>query len=121
MYQIIFRRRRLRSRHAQIAAVTGHVLGPGLDSEFYLLERRLAARGVPRQASEPLASWLSRALADPVLEDLRTPMRELLQLHYRHRFDPNGLSGPQREALSREAKICLEALLQRERRLAPRA
>ena len=86
------------------------IFWPGLDSEFYLLERKLAARGVARQPSEPLSDWLTRALAGPVLADLRTPLQELLRLHYSYRFDPHGLSSQEREALTRKAKICLDAL-----------
>jgi hypothetical protein len=37
-------------------------------------------------------------------------LEELLRLHYRLRFDPRGLSGPERETLTREAKRCLEKL-----------
>jgi hypothetical protein len=37
----------------------------------------------------------------------------LLRLHYGHRFDPRGLSGPDREALARNAKICLATLVRK--------
>ena len=121
LYQIIFRRRRKRRLPPKTGPDVGAMVWPGLDSEFYALEQRLAARGVPRQPSEPLAGWLSRALADPALADLRNPLQNLLRLHYSHRFDPRGLSVPEREALRREAKISLAALTQRERRLAPPA
>jgi hypothetical protein len=46
---------------------------------------------------------------------LRPPLQELLSLHYRHRFDPPGLSGQEREALTREAKTCLDMLSRMER------
>jgi len=36
-----------------------------------------------------------------------------LRLHYRHRFDPRGLSPQQRETLTREVKTCLAALSQK--------
>ena len=71
---------------------------------------------MPRQPGEPLSDWLTRALADPALADLREPLQELLRLHYRHRFDPRGLSAPEREALSREARTCLETLSRLDRR-----
>ena len=87
------------------------IFWPGLDSEFYQLERKLAERGVPRQPDEPLSDWLERALAKNTLTDLRSPLRKLLGLHYRHRFDPNGLDESERNALKREAKICLDALI----------
>ena len=112
LYQIFFRRGRRRQRQKGDRK-TGVVIDwPGLDSEFYLLETKLAARGVPRQSGELLSVWLERALEEPALKDLRGPLRELLQLHYRHRFDPRGLSALQREALTREVKTCLNALSQ---------
>ena len=110
LYQIIFRRRRKRGSKPKTEKSAAVIFWPGLDSEFYLLERKLAARGLPRQTSETLSDWLARALADPSLADLRRPLQELLQLHYRHRFDPRGLSSKERDALTREAKLCLETL-----------
>jgi hypothetical protein len=116
LYQIVFRRKRKRGSKAKLGKNADFFFWPGLDSEFYALERRLAARGVPRQPSEPLASWLARALDEPGVADLRNPLQELLRLHYCHRFDPCGLSEPERETLAREAKNCLKSLSQRERR-----
>jgi hypothetical protein len=121
LYQIIFRRGRRRRPQPKTGKSAAAIFWPGLDSEFYLLERTLAARGVPRQPSEPLSDWLTRALADPALTDLRQPWQELVRLHYRHRFDPRGLNGKEREALTREAKICLDMLSRMERRSAPPA
>ena len=118
LYQIIFRRGRRRRPRSKTGKSAAAIFWPGLDSEFYLLERKLAARGVPRQPSEPLSDWLTRALADPDLADLRQPLQELLRLHYCHRFDPRGLSGMERETLTREAKICLDTLSRMERRSA---
>ena len=114
--QIIFRRGRRRRSQPKAGKSAAAIFWPGLDSEFYLLERKLAARGVARQPSEPLSGWLSRALDDPALADLRTPLRELLRLHYAYRFDPRGLSDKERESLTREAKNCLDALSRLERR-----
>ena len=39
--------------------------------------------------------------------DLQSQLGELLRLHYRYRFDPCGMTRPDREALRREAKKCL--------------
>jgi hypothetical protein len=111
LYHIIFRRRgKLRSVLAKKDkdAIRNW---PGLDSEFYQLEKKLAARGLPRQPGETLSAWLERALAEPALSELRTPLHQLLQLHYRHRFDPEGLNPDERELLRREAKVCLDSLL----------
>ncbi|MGH9646580.1 MAG: DUF4129 domain-containing transglutaminase family protein, partial [Bryobacteraceae bacterium] len=110
LYRIIFQSRR---RHRpQEANPDSTMFWPGLDSEFYELELKLAARGLARHASEPLSDWLRRALEDPSLAVLRGVLRDLLNLHYRYRFDPQGLSVGEREALRREARSCLEKIEQ---------
>ncbi len=110
LYHIIFRHRKktrnIRDKKNSAVPETW----PGLDSEFYRLENRLAARGVPRQPSEPLTDWLERALTAPALAELRAPLHQLLQLHYRHRFDPHGLNPEERDHLKRETTICLALL-----------
>lgn len=111
LYHIIFRRRRKLKSFKGKNESDVPVIWPGLDSEFYLLENKLTARGVPRQPSEPLSYWLERALAEPALADLRAPLQQLLRWHYRHRFDPQGLTAEERENLKREAKACLDGLL----------
>jgi hypothetical protein len=105
LYQIIFRSRR--RQHARAQGASGTVAWPGLDSEFYQIERRMLARGAARRPSEPLTAWLLRVLDDPALADVQSQLRELLRLHYRYRFDPQGLTPSDREALSRDAKLCL--------------
>jgi len=105
LYQIIARsRRRLRLKEQDLDQSRPW---PGLDSEFYQLERRLAALGLARQTSEPLSNWLERALQDHDLAELEEPLRELLRLHYRYRFDPRGLNREEREELRRAAQACL--------------
>jgi hypothetical protein len=105
LYQILARsRRRLRLQEHDSDR---NFVWPGLDSEFYQLERKLGALNLPRQASEPLSHWLERALLDPNLAELEDPLRELLRLHYRYRFDPRGLTGKEREELRLAAQACL--------------
>jgi hypothetical protein len=107
--QIIFRRRkRLPTGHNSVAAES--FSWPGLDSEFYRLEKKLAEHGVPRQPGEPLSHWLERTLTEPALADLRAPLKQLLQLHYRHRFDPRGLSAAEREQFRQDVQTCLDNL-----------
>jgi hypothetical protein len=110
--QIIFRSRRRRHTRSR-GEPSATTLWPGLDSEFYQIERRLVERGARRQPSEPLSGWLLRVIADPALVELSSRLRELLRLHYRYRFDPQGLSHRDREALRREATGCL-ARMERE-------
>lgn len=109
LYFIIFRRRgKLRSgvKNKNLTAVPW----PGLDSEFYQLEKKLAARGAPRQPGEAMADWLEGALTEPGLRDLRSSVRELLRLHHGHRFDPSGLGAAERQQLKLEVAACLEKI-----------
>ena len=69
------------------------------------------ARGAARQPGEPLSAWLLRAGADPALAEVRNRLLGLLTLHYRYRFDPEGLNQGDREALRREASGLLLALV----------
>lgn len=109
LYQIVFRRDRKRRRYRkQDEAFFAN--WPGLDSDFYQLEKQIATRGITRGEAEPLGDWLRRAVATPELADLREPLEELLQLHYRHRFDPLGLNTIDRENLRTLTSRCLEML-----------
>ncbi len=95
--------RTLRGRRADTAAATGEAglnrPWPGQDSEFYLIERRMAQLGHPRQNAEAVTEWLARIAAQPGAAALQ----RLARLHYRHRFDPAGLSAAERETLRTEA------------------
>jgi hypothetical protein len=112
MAQIIFSRRKRRKNQGQKAEAA--IFWPGLDSEFYALERKLAQRSLPRRLNEPLSDWLAQALENPALDDLREPLNELLRLHYRYRFDPRGLSESEHALLTQKARACLEALARAE-------
>ena len=119
LFQIIFRRgRKRRSQHRRPESPKPRFSG-----------RDLIPNSTCSNASWPRAAWrASRAnrfptgcrarWTDPALADLRQPLQELLRLHYRHRFDPRGLSGEERETLTREAKNCLDTLSQIERPIA---
>jgi hypothetical protein len=107
LVNIIFRRRRKRRGAGDIDRRAAQTAWPGLDSEFYRLEEKLASRGVARLPGEALSDWLTRALTEPGLAGWRGPLRELLRLHYRHRFDPRGLSSSEREELKRKAMDAL--------------
>ena len=108
-YQVVFRRGRKRQQNRK-QDEKFFASWPGLDSDFYRLEKQLAARGVTRGAAEPLGDWLRRVLETPGLGSLRAPLEEVLRLHYRHRFDPLGLNASDREALRRETSRCVETL-----------
>jgi hypothetical protein len=104
LFQIISRGRRKRKvRESKADSVSW----PGLDSEFYDLERRLSRRGFVRERSEPLGRWLRRAASAPGLSDVAPPLEKVFSLHYRYRFDPRGLTPSERDALRHEARECL--------------
>jgi hypothetical protein len=109
LYQIIFRRRGRWSKKRTLATENSEVW-PGLDSEFYQLELKLAERGLGRQTSETLSRWLERVADNESLAEIKAPLRELLALHYRYRFDPLGLSATDRKKLRQEANTCLERM-----------
>jgi protein-glutamine gamma-glutamyltransferase len=70
---------------------------PGLDSEFYEVERKLTELGLLRAPHETPRHWVVRAE-----RELGMPSAWLapaVELHYRYRFDPNGLSAAEREQL----------------------
>ena len=108
LYQIIFHRRRHQPAASAKAALSAN--WPGLDSEFYLLEQAMGRRGLIRQRGESLTHWLTQSSNDPAVARLRQPLQQLVRLHYRHRFDPQGLSKADREALRRQARDCLKGL-----------
>jgi hypothetical protein len=113
VYYIIFQRRTKARSPKKNAAVEAAVLWPGHDSAFYRLEKTLAARDLPRQPGEPLSDWLERALTEPALAGRRGPLQELLQLHYRYRFDPNGLDDREKTLLGQRVDAVLETLSQK--------
>ena len=109
LYRIVFRRKRGRKYRALTGTQTP-ALWPGLDSEFYLVEEKLAKRGLVRRPDEPLSGWLERATRQATLASLKGRLVELLRLHYRCRFDPQGPSPEDREQLKRGTRAALDIL-----------
>ena len=79
---------------------------PGMDSEFYLVEKRLQELGFVRGHEEPLGLWLGRVNGSAPRNGF--PLEKLLQLHYRYRFDPAGLNSAEREILKDESVAWLQ-------------
>lgn len=111
IYQIVFRSGK-RKKPGGPGVQFAPLLLPGLDSEFYELEKRLAALAFPRRDGEAASHWLERVLKNSSLTEIRSSLHTLLRLHYRHRFDPLGLDAAAREQLRRETRACLEQLSQ---------
>lgn len=84
---------------------------PGEDSEFRALEAQLLRRWpqMARAPGEPLSAWIARFA--PLLEPpQRDALQALARLHYRHRFDPQGLDAEARAALASGVARLLPAL-----------
>ncbi len=109
LFQIIFQSRR-RRQNAQKKSSRLPIAWPGLDSEFYRLETELVKRGLTRAPNEPLTSWAGRLPGDLGTTEIKEVLPEVLRLHYRYRFDPEGLSPSERDALRLRVAFCLESL-----------
>jgi len=107
LYQILFRRRKRKSAKAGDRSAEAW---PGLDSELYELEKRLKKRGWTRPPGEPVAAWLQKVVQDAGLDDWKKPLEEMIRLHYRYRFDPEGLTPEERAALRESATTCVRLL-----------
>ncbi len=72
----------------------------GKDSPFFLIEKALIAKGFSRDSGETYTAWIDRLekaeAADPLAYE---PLRPLLDLHNRYRFDPKGLAEPEKRRL----------------------
>lgn len=106
----IFRKRR--NRHIKDKEALVGIVWPGLDSELYELETKLAARGIRRRLDEPLTTWLLRAGESAGISGTDECFRELIRLHYKYRFDPRGLDAHERQALRDAAFSCVFKLAQ---------
>jgi len=87
-------------RSRAITAADAPPPGPGRDSPWYGVERRLAGEGFARHSWEGWSSWLERISGIPGSAISAKDLRPLLELHCRRRFDPAGLAAAEREALN---------------------
>ena len=98
------------AKRGEAAAAGPHISHPGADSEFYGVESRLAGLGWARPASEAFSEWLERIARQETPGLDVGAAREALRLHYRYRFDPEGIAAPEREELRRLAKRIVAGL-----------
>jgi transglutaminase-like putative cysteine protease len=77
----------------------------GSDSELYVIEARLGREGLGRRPEESPAAWIERIAAD--LGSAAGPLRALVRLHCRYRFDPLGISAAERGELRSGARVWL--------------
>ena len=71
-----------------------------MDAEFFRIEQHLQQQSQPKLLNESLQKWISR-LKDPELDDI-------VQLHNRYRFDPDGITVDQRNKLKRSVNAWMK-------------
>lgn len=72
------------------------------DSPVYGIEERLSRAGYPRQSHETLKSWAMRLEASP--HRRMRGLSAVVDLHYRYRFDPCGISAAEADQLDTLAR-----------------
>ena len=80
----------------------------GADSEFYLIAAKLGELGFARHPGETLSSLIARIEESQPPAVSVEPLRSIVKLHYRYRFDPRGISAAERTALRSDAQSWLE-------------
>ncbi|RPI75159.1 MAG: transglutaminase domain-containing protein, partial [Desulfobacteraceae bacterium] len=112
---------RAKSWVKQQPRTNARLIAPGSDSEFYLIEKMLTDRGLPRLPAETLSAWLKR-IAEANLDDLFDfkKLETALNLHYRYRFDPIGITPAERLDLKNKIDSWLKSERMREKIIAPR-
>jgi hypothetical protein len=80
----------------------------GADSEFYLVEKRLTDLGHARYPWEPLSNWIRRIEQAQSSSVSTETLHSVLALHYRYRFDPNGITMAEKATLKSEVQEWLE-------------
>lgn len=105
--------RRLHSRNRVKHKEEGEKIGglqklrPGKDSEFYLIEKSLTELGYPRHPGETLSEWVRRIEGESPGDSTQL-LQSILSLHYRNRFDPNGITSEERSTLKSSAESWLD-------------
>ncbi|MBW4550791.1 MAG: transglutaminase-like domain-containing protein [Aphanocapsa sp. GSE-SYN-MK-11-07L] len=78
----------------------------GSDSEFYLIEQALTEIGLDRRTDESLQLWLRRLRAE-LTNAQWNDLCYIIKLHYRYRFDPNGVCPSDRLQLKTLSQLWL--------------
>jgi protein-glutamine gamma-glutamyltransferase len=77
---------------------TPELVKEGFDSEFYLIEQRLSELGLNRTPAESWQQWMVRLQKKLPMSQVDA-LYSILTLHYRYRFDPQGIAPTEREKL----------------------
>jgi hypothetical protein len=105
----LFRKRRVKrvDTHKSQQTVDAH-MPAGTDSEFYLIEEALTKAGFERQPAQTLRNWIGRLPDKQPASHLMDDLKSILNLHYRYRFDPRGISASEKAALKSDTQSWLD-------------
>lgn len=78
------------------------------ESPFYAIETHLIRLGHHRPDHLPIRQWLVSYLATTGLKDCGKDLESIVDLHYRLRFDPKGLTVAERDGLQKRVEQWLE-------------
>jgi hypothetical protein len=103
----IAKRLRLNRVAQKKEASSEHRHYPGVDSAFYVIERMLQKQEFVREPGEPLTHWIQDITnASPVVSF--HALQPILILHYRYRFDPEGLTPAEKATLQSSVQAWVE-------------
>ncbi|MEE9232768.1 MAG: transglutaminase domain-containing protein, partial [Nitrospirales bacterium] len=107
VWRLYFKKRLVRIEKGQPRQNDAARSYPGKDSEFFVIEKRLSEMGFPRYPSEPLSTWVQR-IHSAQATSLTDSLPAMASLHYRYRFDPNGISESERQTLKSNVQFWLD-------------
>jgi len=93
----LYLKKRIRPQQHKESNFSDKTLFAGIDSPFYQIVQQLTLVGYERLTSETLTIWLQRTKIAHCLP--LNEMKNLLQLHQRYRFDPQGINQEELELL----------------------
>ncbi|MGD9114967.1 MAG: transglutaminase-like domain-containing protein, partial [Desulfobacterales bacterium] len=106
----LFRKKRVQRIDARTSHQTADACIPaGTDSEFYLIEEALKKMGFKRDPAETLRNWIGRLPDMQAASYLMDDLKPILNLHYRYRFDPRGISASEKASLKSDTQAWLDA------------
>ncbi|MBF0225374.1 MAG: transglutaminase domain-containing protein [Desulfobacterales bacterium] len=83
---------------------------PGKNSEFYLIETILTEKGYFRYPWETTGAWIERISNILPLSIPLNNIKSALLLHYKYRFDPEGINSDEKEALKNQIQIIISLI-----------
>jgi hypothetical protein len=106
----LFRKNRIQRAQQRMESPLAETPEPtGTDSEFYKIEAALTKAGHGRRSAETLRCWIARLADEQSPPRLQDDLNSILNLHYRYRFDPLGISSSDKAALESGVQTWLQA------------